>query len=136
MSKSYHVRLAIGVMALALASVSCGGDTNPIGPANQPEVANLQDNFQFQASNLAGTTQTLQYMWANTGTTANVNQSGTVSSGTATLVIRTTAGAQVYSRDLAETGTFATSTGAAGTWQIEVRLVNVTGTLNFRVQKP
>jgi hypothetical protein len=74
--------------------------------------------------------------WANTGTSANVNQSGTISNGTATLTIRTPSGVQVYNRDLSETGTFTTSTGASGNWQIEVRLVNVTGTLNFRVQKP
>ena len=132
---TYTARGAI-LLILALAVVSCGGDTNPIGPANQPEVANLQDNFQFQASNLTGTTQTLTYTWANSGTSANVNQSGVVSGGTATLIIRTPSGQQVYSRDLAETGTFTTGTGPTGNWQIEVRLVNVTGTLNFRVQKP
>lgn len=129
-------RRAIWILALALATGACGDDTNPIGPANQPEIANLQDNFQFQASNLTGTTQTLTYTWANTGTSANVNQSGTVSSGTATLTIRTPAGAQAYSRSLSETGTFATGTGTAGNWQIDVRLVDVTGTINFRVQKP
>ena len=132
----YGFRRAIWVLALALVTVSCGSDSNPIGPANQPEVANLQDNFQFQASNLTGTTQTLTYTWANTGTSANVNQSGTVSGGTATLTIRTPSAVQVYTRDLLETGTFTTSTGAPVNWQIEVRLVNVTGTLNFRVQKP
>ena len=133
---SGEIRRAICVLAFAVAVASCGGDTNPIGPANEPEVANLQDNFQLQASNLAGTTQTLTYAWSNTGTSANVNQSGAVSAGTATLIIRTSTGAQVYSRSLAETGTFTTATGAPGTWQIEVRLMNVTGTLNFRVQKP
>ena len=131
-----NIRRALCVLAFAMLSASCGSDTNPIGPSNQPEVANLQDNFQLQASNLSGTTQTLTYMWSNTGTSANVNQSGTISSGTATLIIRTPNGAQVYSRSLAETGTFTTAPGVAGTWQIEVRLVNMTGTLNFRVQKP
>ena len=70
-------------LVLALAVIACGGDANPIGPSNQPEVANLRDTFQFQASNLAGTTQTLSYTWENTGTSANVNQSGTLSSGSA-----------------------------------------------------
>lgn len=135
MLNSYSLRGAI-LVVLALVAASCGGDTNPIGPANQPEVANLQDNFQFQASNLTGTTQTLTYTWSNSGTSANVNQSGAVSGGTATLIIRTSSGQQVYNRDLSLTGTFATETGSAGNWQIEVRLVNVTGTLNFRVQKP
>ena len=132
----YGFRRATWVLALALVTVSCGSDSNLIGPSNQPEIANLQDNFQFQASNLTGTSQTLTYAWANTGTSANVNQSGTVSSGTATLTIRTPSGVQVYNRSLSDTGTFTTDTGASGNWQIEVRLVNVTGTLNFRVQKP
>lgn len=132
---TYSLRGVI-LLVLALVAVSCGGDTNPIGPANQPEVANLQDNFQFQASNLTGTTQTLTYTWPNSGTSANVNQSGTVSSGTATLIVRTPSGQEAYSRDLSQTGTFTTASGSAGNWQIEVRLVNVTGTLNFRVQKP
>ena len=134
MSKTHCVRLLL--CALTLVAVSCGGNANPIGPANQPEVANLRDNFQFQASNLSATTQTLTYSWDNTGTSANVNQSGVLSGGTATLTIRSPSGEQVYTRDLSVTGTFTTSAGAAGSWQIEVRLTNVTGTLNFRVQKP
>ena len=121
---------------LAIVAASCGDATNPIGPSNQPEVANNRDNFQFQASNLSRTTQTLAYTWENTGTSANVNQSGQISSGTATLTIRAPSGAEVYSRDLSMTGTFTTSTGSPGNWRIEVRLDNVTGTLNFRVQKP
>ena len=70
-----------------------------------------------------------------TGTIANVNQSGSVRSGEARLIIRDNAGSQVYDRDLKDTSTFQTSSGAPGTWRIEVRLQNVTGTLNFRVQK-
>jgi hypothetical protein len=134
MSKNNLVRFVLCGVALII--VACGGDSNPIGPSNQPEVANLRDNFQFQASNLSASTQTLTYAWENTGTTANVNQSGTISSGTATLTIRTPSGEQVYARDLSGTGTFVTGAGVPGNWQIEVRLTNVTGTLNFRVQKP
>ena len=134
MSKTHRVRLSL--CALALVIVSCGGSANPIGPSNQPEIGNVRDNFQFQASNLSATTQTLTYSWENTGTSANVNQSGTVSSGAATLTIRTPSGEQVYNRDLAVTGTFTTGAGVPGSWRIEVRLTNVTGTLNFRVQKP
>ncbi len=123
------------VWVCAMVAISCGGK-NPIGPSNQPEIANNRDNFQFQASNLARTTQVLSYTWENTGTSANVNQSGQISSGTAILTIRTSSGAEVYNRDLSTTGTFTTGTGAAGSWRIDVRLENVTGTLNFRVQKP
>jgi len=124
------------VWGCAMVAISCGGSKNPIGPSNQPEVANNRDNFQFQASNLGRTTQMLSYTWENTGASANVNQSGQISGGTAMLTIRTPSGVEVYNRDLSTTGTFTTGAGAAGNWRIEVRLDDVTGTLNFRVQKP
>ena len=123
-------------IGLALVATSCTDTANPIGPSNQPEIANTRDSFQFQASNLVRTTQTLSYTWENTGSTANVNQSGSVSGGSATLSIRTPSGAEVYSRDLSTTGTFTSTPGSPGNWRIDVRLENVTGTLNFRVQKP
>jgi hypothetical protein len=122
-------------LVLTLALVAACGDSNPIGPSNQPEVGNNPDNFQFQASNLTGTSQTLTYSWTNSGTSASVNQSGQISNGEATLILRDAANVQVYSRDLKNTGTFQSSAGGAGTWRIEVRLTNVTGTVNFRVQK-
>ena len=77
------------VWIFAIVAASCGDATNPIGPSNQPEIANNRDTFQFQASSLSRTTQTLTYTWENTGTSANVNQSGSISNGTATLTIRT-----------------------------------------------
>ena len=119
----------------ALACVAACGESNPIGPSNQPEVGNNTDNFQFQASNLTSTSQTLTYSWVNTGTAANVDQSGAISSGQATVTLRDAANALVYSGDLRNTGTFISSSGGSGTWRIEVRLTDVTGTLNFRVQK-
>lgn len=127
--------LLLGLLACGIVAPACG-DSNPIGPSNQPEVANNRDNFQFQASNLRATTQTLSYTWENTGTSANVNQSGQVSGGTATVTLRDASGTQVYTRNLATTGTFVSSTGTPGNWRIDVRLEDVTATLNFRVQKP
>ena len=121
-------------IGLALALVACDG-SNPIGPSNQPEIANNPDNFQFQASNLARTTQTLTYSWTNTADIANVDQSGRIDSGEATLILRDASGHEVYSRTLTSTGTFKSSSGTAGSWRIEVRLTEVTGTLNFRVQR-
>lgn len=124
-----------GGLLLALALVAACGDNNTIGPSNQPEIANNTDNFQFQASNLTQTTQTLTYSWVNTGTAANVDQSGAIGGGQATLILRDGSNAQVYSGDLRNTGTFVTSAGATGTWRVEVRLSDVTGTVNFRIQK-
>ncbi|HET9362856.1 MAG TPA: hypothetical protein VFO58_24065 [Vicinamibacterales bacterium] len=132
---SKHCLYRLGCLWFALAFVAACGDSNPIGPSNQPEVANNPDNFQFQASNLTSTSQTLTYSWVNTGTAANVDQSGAISSGQATVTLRDAANALVYSGDLRNTGTFISSSGGSGTWRIEVRLTDVTGMLNFRVQK-
>ena len=129
-------RVMLGTLIASAVVVGACGDNNPIGPSNQPEVANNRDNFQFQASNLQGTTLTLTYTWENTGTAANVNQSGQISGGSARLTLRDASGTERYTRALTETGTFTSASGTTGNWRIEVRLENVTGTLNFRVQKP
>ena len=129
-------RVMIGVVLASVVGTGACGDKNPVGPSNQPEIANNRDNFQFQASNLRNTTQTFSYAWENTGSSANVNQSGQISSGTARLTLRDASGTQVYTRSLTETGTFSSTSGTPGNWRIEVLLDGVTGTLNFRVQKP
>ena len=120
-------------LLLALAA-GCGGES-ALNPAFQPQVSNLPDNFQFQSTGVTGVTQTLQYTWQNTGTTANVNQATTVTAGSTSLTIRDAAGTQVYSRNLADNGTFATNAGTSGSWTIQIVLTNMSGTINFRVQK-
>ena len=131
-------RLTLTMVLLAgIGAAACGdGVGNIIGPSNQPEITNATDNFQFQASNLVDVTQVLTHTWANTGTQANVNHSGAIANGTATLVLRDASGTQRYSGNLRETGTFTSAAGTSGNWTIEVRLSDVSGTVNFRVQKP
>lgn len=113
-----------------------GCSDNVIGPENELEVTNATDTFQWQVTALDQVTQTLTYTWSMTGTVADVNQSANPSGGTATLRIQDDAGVEVYSRSLAENGTFQTTAGSAGNWTITVVLDGVTGAVNFRVQKP
>ena len=120
---------------LLLLAAGCSSD-NLLGPDNQLEVTNNTDTFQAQASNMVDITQTLTYTWQNTGTPANVDQSGAITGGSGTLLILDADGTQVYSRSLTETGTFVTTAGTTGAWSIEVALSGTSGTLNFRVQKP
>ena len=123
------------LLSLTTSLLACGG-TNLIGPANALEIANDTDRFEWQVSVLESVTQTLSYTWQNTGTLANIDQSSSITSGTATLSILDAGGTQVYSGSLGQDGTFTTSAGTAGAWRIEVMLSGVDGTLNFRVDAP
>jgi outer membrane biogenesis lipoprotein LolB len=60
-------RMSTFIALLSVIMLVACSDNNPVGPSNQPEIANNPDNFQFQASNLSRTTQTLTYSWTNTG---------------------------------------------------------------------
>jgi hypothetical protein len=127
------------VTLLALAAVvpllgACGKD-NVLSPQFQPEVANQTDTFQFQATGVTNVTQTLTYSWPNTGVAANIDQSCTVTTGSATIQIRDSQGTLVYERTLADGGSFVSQDGVTGNWAIRVILSNYDGTLNFRVQK-
>ncbi len=132
LSPSRSMMLA-GALLLAGVLVACGDDA--LAPF-EPEVANLTDSFQLQATDVTGVTATVQYTWQNTGTSANVNQATVKNAGSAMLTISDATGTQVYSHDLAANGTFQTASGATGAWTIRVVLSDFSGTLNFRAQKP
>ena len=127
-------RLAALVVFVAVSA--CGSDkSNPLSPAVQPEIINNADSFSFQVTGVQNASATLTYSWQNTGTVATVNQSASIGSGSATLVIRDAAGTQVYSRSLSDNGTFSSSAGVAGTWTIRVVFSATSGTVNFRSDK-
>ena len=132
----HHRRLGkkAGLFFLLLAAAGCSGNKS-LAPF-QPQINNAPDNFQFQATGVRNTTVTLNYIWQNSGTSANVNQACAITGGSATLLILDNDGTQVYSKDLSANGTFATSAGVTGNWTIRVTLTSLYGTLNFRVQKP
>ena len=130
-------RLLFGVLSVIVCLnvfTGCGGE-NVIGPDNQLEVTNATDNFQFQVSKLDNVTQTLTYYWTITGDSATVNQSSSLSDGSATLTIKGPTGTLLYQADLKNNGTFGTQKDTAGTWEIQVVMKKADGTLNFRVQK-
>jgi hypothetical protein len=120
------------VLAAAVAALGCSN--NSLAPF-QPEIRNLPDNYEFQATALTNVTTTVQYTWQNSGASATINHSSVVTTGTATLTVKDANGTTVYSGALVASGTPTTTAGVAGAWTIRVDLVDVSGTLNFRVQK-
>lgn len=126
--------LRISAVALALLTGACGS-TEPAAFGENTEVANVADNFQFQTSNVQRGTTVLTYTWRNTGTRASINQATTLTAGTLTLRVQDASGAEVYSRSLAENGTFQTTTGTAGDWTITLTAQAYSGTVNFRAQR-
>ena len=126
-----HVRHWLVAGSIVLAGCSDGA----AAPGRSPEIINATDNFQYQISDIQGYSGSQSYSWQNTGTTATVNQSASITAGTATLVLRDANGVQVYSRSLADNGTFSSSAGAPGTWSIRVTYSSVDATVNFRADK-
>jgi hypothetical protein len=122
------------LVAGAVSLAACGG--NALGPDNQLEVTNTAGSFELHAVALDNISQTLTYGWQNGGTSANVNQSGGVTAGSATLIIYDPRGTQIYVSNLATTGTFQTASGFAGFWTIRIELHGVSGALDFRVETP
>jgi len=120
------------VLVVGIVVFGCGD--NALAPF-QPEITSVPDNFQLQATKVRGVSTTLNYSWQNTGTQATVHHSTTTTFGSARLVIRDAAGAQVYEHDLVPSLDDSTATGAAGSWTIQVVLSRYNGNLNFRVQK-
>ena len=140
---SMQVRLSAAMLVLLL-TVACGSSDadNLVGPGsdpnpapNTPGISNVTDDFQFNLPNVTSYSTNGGYTWKNTGTTAKVTQSSSISSGSGTLVVRDSGGRIVYSKNLNEGGTVTTEAGPTGDWRIEMAPANVSGTINYRVQK-
>lgn len=126
--------LRVPMIAALVFAAACSNSTGPLAPF-QPQINNIADNFEFQATNVTGVTWTYTYAWSNSGTTASVNQATTITAGTATVILYDKNGTQMYSQSLSANGTFAAGTGVAGNWTVKVVFSNYSGTVNFRVQK-
>jgi hypothetical protein len=131
MRKTSPIVILVALVAV-LALAACSDNT--LAPF-QPEISNVVDTFQLQATGVTGRTATLNYNWSNTGTLASVNHSTTTTAGSARVVVRDGAGTLVYNEILVPSLNELTLAGAAGTWTIQLVLDGYSGTLNFRVQK-
>lgn len=126
---------------LALAALllgACGGSdgsTNPLHPVNEPEVANLPDDFSFQVTGVDNGSGTFTYVWQNGGTAATVDRSSDVTAGAVLLTVRDASGAVVLVDPVPWSGSVATATGAAGAWTIQVAFDHASGAVNFRAQR-
>src|SRR5512146_2772245 len=110
-------------LPLLLVLVGCGGGYNSaLNPQFQPQVANATDNFQFQTTGVTNVTQTLNYTWQDSNIRATINQSTSITAGSATITLRDSANNLVYSGDLKNNGTFTSIGGVAGPWTIQVVL--------------
>jgi hypothetical protein len=135
MSTNRNTRVVAAMFLVGVALLAgCSDSTGPLAPF-QPQINNVADNFQFQATGVTNVTWTYTYSWSNSGDSATVNQSTTVTSGSATLTISDHNGTQLYSQSLSANGTFGMTKGLHGTWIIRVVFTNYSGTVNFRVQK-
>lgn len=123
------------MLAFCAAVALTGCSSDPTSPGIEPEITNGTESFEFQVSSVSNYTGTLTYMWDNASTTASVDHSFAVSSGTSRLVITDADGTTVYDRSLATDGSFETDPGTAGDWTLRVSLDEMSGDLNFRADE-
>jgi hypothetical protein len=126
-----HARRAVGCALLA-AIAACGDGTDP---TFDPVVANAVDNFTFQIAGMSDVSETRQYTWQNTGTSAVVSRTTSVSAGTGTLTILDAAGTEVYSVPLTTESSGSTQSGVPGAWTIRVELTDAGGGFNFLIER-
>lgn len=127
-------RTGIIGLGLVVVAAACGNSTGPLTPF-EPQINNVVDNFQFQATGVTNVTWTKTYNWTNSGDSTTINQSTTITGGSAVVTILDPNQVQRYSQSLSANGTFGMPKGVAGIWSIRVVLTNYSGTINFRVQK-
>lgn len=122
-------------LLIALVFVSCGSDTNKLSDFDIDTLQNQTNTFELQVNNIKEVEDNISYTWTNEGTKAKIELSSTLSSGSGTITVKDAAGTTVYSSDITLDGTFDTEIGASGSWTIQVKLSEATGTLNFNVEK-
>lgn len=128
-------RVAAGLFVFTVAVLAaCGGDS-VTNPAFEPEIVNLPDSFELQATDITDVSETLVYTWQNSGTTASVDRSSVLVSGSGTVTVYDADGKQVFTSAVTTDGSSTTDSGVSGAWQIRVVLSDASGTINFRVQK-
>ena len=129
------LRFARSLMPMLVTIALIGAcSKDPLSPF-QPEIGNVADNFQLQATNVTGVTATRIYSWSNSGTRATINHSTVTSAGSARFIVRDAAGTVVYDKALAPSLNESTIAGTAGVWTIQLQLTTYSGTLNVRSQK-
>lgn len=128
-----YVLLSCSLLVASMAG--CTKSQNTSLASFQPEIANVADNFQLQATNVTQVTTTIDYDWSNSGTMATIDKSGVLTAGTAKISLLDKNGTTVATSDLKVTGNETSSTGVSGIWKIRLELNQFNGTLNFRVQK-
>ncbi len=132
--KTNRIFRALGALAIVGLVAACSD--SPTSPGVQPQITNLVDDFAYQVSDVQNYSSTDSYTWQNTGTGASVDQSTSLTSGSATLILLDDTGAEVYSRSLSDSGSFPTIAGTAGNWTIQIVYSStVSPAVNFRVQK-
>lgn len=105
------------------------------GSGIQPDITDRRDEFSYRVRTVSNYSGSGLYWWHNSGLAAQVQQASSVGAGSMRLVIRDATGAEVFSRSLAEGGSFMTQNGATGRWTIQVIYKDASGTVSFRVRR-
>jgi hypothetical protein len=117
--------------ALLLAIAGCASTKTG---ANDFQVTNKSDFFEFRVGTIDHFTMSQTYAWWNPDSAAVVRQESDIRDGAASVEIRDVDGLVVHSKNLNEKGTMATASGKPGMWSVKVTLDKATGSVGLQVR--
>ena len=129
-------RLAPAMLFLALlggGAIHCGSEA--VSGPFQPQVSNVPDNFQLDASGLSSVSMTVTYSWPNSANHAQVTSSLASTAGSSSLVIKDGTGTPLYNKTLTPNVNDVTGAGTIGTWVIQLTLSNYSGSISVGAKK-
>ncbi len=128
-------RAALLLLLAAAATAGCRDGGDPLAP-EALTVINEPGSFRLQATGLEEVSDIRTWEWQAGAGSQVVTYGPGITGGYAYLTVTDPSGAEVHGRSVAETGTYQTEAGTAGTWTISVFLERVSGTVDVAVRSP
>lgn len=129
---------SVAALISSLALSGCAGEGCQASNSTDGQVAlcNQKNSFAY-STNAGATSRTDSYQWETTHSKASVKWSSNLGMGSVTLTIKDSAGTQVLTKTYSGVGqkseTSTTSSGASGTWTIDIRLNGVSGQVGLTI---
>ncbi len=93
------------------------------------------EKFEFRSAAVVDCTARLSYLWKNDAAQVTLNQASAPTSGKAMVHIVDASGEEVFAHSVLDRGAFSGMIGKAGSWRIDLDLLEYSGTVDFTIHQ-